>query len=255
MTASLRGAVAAALVAASSAGPPSTGLLSAQLPIESREVRQIVTFRFLPGQTAAALDLYRTHLSPVYREIEAMRTVRAFGEVESPEPLDLMIVTHYADMAAMDRANRDLRRPWSDHPPVADLYRQVSDLSLGHTDQFVEMISPPSVAAVPDGTLEVLEFLRLTPGSAGLFERQVLATVHPWEQQIEMRDVVVRSETARFLVADGWDYLRTYAVRDLAAWQTYTTARARHPAIVQMQRAIAGRKTIILREIPDLRVR
>ena len=30
-----------------------------------------------------------------------------------------------------------------------------------------------------------------------------------------MRDLVLRSETARFLVADGWDYLRTYAVRNL----------------------------------------
>lgn len=260
MTASVRGVVAAALVAAWSAGSPSAGPLSAgplsaQPPVESREVRQLVTFRFLPGQTNAALEIYRTHLSPIYREIEAMRTVRAFGEVESPESLDLVVVTHYADLAAMDRANRDLRRPWSDHPPVFELYRQVSDLSLGHTDQFVELISPPPIAAVPDGMLEVLEFLRLTPGSSGTFERQVLAAVHPWEQQTEMRDVIVRSETARFLVADGWDYLRTYAVRDLGAWQAYNAARARHPVTFQLQRSIAARKTIILREIPELRVR
>ena len=236
-------------VAASSAG-----LLSAQPLLDSREVRQLVTFRFLPGQAGAALDLYRTHLAPIYREIEAMRHVRAFGEVESPEPLDLMVVTHYADMAAMDRANQDLRRPWPDRPPVAELYRQLSDLSLGHHDQFVEVISPLSIA-VPDATVEVLEFLRLTPGAAPLFERLMLDTVHPWEQQVELRDIVVRSETARVLLADGWDYLRTYAVRDLAAWQAYSAARSRHPSAFQVQRMVTARKTMILREIADLRVR
>ena len=229
--------------------------VSARQLAQSREVRQLVTFRFLPGQSRAVLDLYRSHLAPIYREVEPMRHVRGFSEVESPEPLDLMIVTHYADLAAMDRANRDLRRPWPDHPPVFELYRQVSDLSLGHHDQFVEVISPPVFPATPDGLLEVFEFLRLTPGSAGAFEREMLATVHPWEQHIEMRDIVVRSETARFLVSDGWDYLRTYAVRDLASWQTYSAARARNPAGYQAQRLVSARKTMILREIPDLRVR
>ena len=206
------------------------GWLLAQPPIESREVRQLVTFRFLPGQAGAALDLYRVHLMPLYREIEAMRHVRAFGEVESPEPLDLMVVTHYSDMAAMDRANQDLRRSSADRPPVVELYRQLVDLSLGHHDQLVEVISAPSIAATPDATLEVLEFLSLAPGSSGPFERLVLGTVHPWEQQVELRDIIVRSETARMLVADGWDYLRTYAVRDLAAWQAYSAAPGTRPS-------------------------
>ena len=66
--------------------------LAAQTPVESREVRQLVTFRFLPGQTRAALDVYRTGILPIYRGVESMRTVRLLGEVESPEPLDLMVV-------------------------------------------------------------------------------------------------------------------------------------------------------------------
>ena len=265
MTAAMRGAMinagrglprqSVAVLAAALAMLCAGGPLRAQPPAESREVRQLVTFRFLPGQTRAALDLFRTHLAPIYREVESMLRVRMLGEVESPEPLDLIVVTHYADMAAMDRANRDLRRPFTDHPPVSDLYRQLSELSLGHHDQFVEVLSAPSGVAVPDATLEVLEFLRLTPGSAGAFERIMLDTVHPWEQQPELRNIVVRSETARFLVADGWDYLRTYAVRDLAAWQAYTAARARNPATFQTLRFVAGTKTMILREIADLRVR
>lgn len=228
---------------------------AAQLPAEPREVRQLVTFRFLPGQTRAALDLYRAFLVPIYREIEPMRTVRLFAEVESPEPLDLVVVTHFADMAGMDRANRLLRQLPGDRPPIGELYRQVADLSLGHHDQFVEVISPPAIAGTPDGLLEVLEFLRVSAGAGAGFERQMLGVVHPWEQETPMRDILVRSETARFLVGDGWDYLRTYGVRDLAAWQAYAAARARHPAVFAANRVIEARKTIILREIPDLRVR
>lgn len=226
-----------------------------QVSAESREVRQLVTFRALPGQLSAILDLYRSQLMPIYRDIEPMQHVRAFGEVESPEPLDLLIVTHYADMAAMDRANRDLRRPVVDRTPVGQLYAQISNLTLGHHDQFVEVFSAPNFAPTPDGTLEVFEFLRVNPGLVDAFERQLLNVVHPWEQENAMKEVVLRSESARFLVGDGWDVLRTYAVRDLAAWQAYATARGRHPAVASAQRMVSARKTLILREIPELRVR
>jgi hypothetical protein len=229
--------------------------VAAQTPVESREVRQLVTFRFLPGQTRAALDVYRTGILPIYRGVESMRTVRLLGEVESPEPLDLMVVTHYADMAGMDRANQAMRALPPDGPTIGQLYQQVADLSLGHHDQFVEVISPPVSAGTPDGLLEVLEFVRVSAGAHGAFERQMLQIVHPWEEDQPLRSVVPRTETARFLVADGWDYLRTYAVRDLAAWQAYSAARARHPAVYAANRLIEQRKTMILRELPELRVR
>lgn len=229
--------------------------VAARQPAESREVRQLVTFRWLPGQSRAARDIYRRQLTPIYREIEAMRHVRAFAEVESPEPLDLMVVTHYADLAAMDRANLELLRPVAERPPVPMLYDRLANMSLGHHDQFVEVLSPPAFAPTPDGTLDVLEFVRVEPGFAESFEQQVLTTVHGWEQQDDMRDIVLRSETARFLVADGWDYLRTYAIRNLAAWQAYAAARGRHPAAIAVNRMVAARKTLILREIDELRVR
>lgn len=244
--------MAALAVVAVSSGP--AAVAAGQLA-ESREVRQLVTFRFVPGQARAAREIYRRQLMPIYRSVEAMRQVRAFGEAESPEPLDLVIVTHYADLAAMDRANHALEQPAPDRPSVAFLYSQLANLSLGHTDQFVEVISPP-LSAAPDDTLEVLEFLRLEPGFAEPFEQQVLAAVHAWEQDDdEVRALVIRSETARFLVADGWDYLRTYAIRNLAAWQAYAAARARHPAAAAVQRMVAARKTLVLREVADLRVR
>jgi hypothetical protein len=72
-----------------------------------------------------------------------MRTVRLLGEVESPEPLDLVVVTHYADMAGMDRANPGDAGLPADGPTIGQLYQQVADLSLGHHDQFIEVLSPP----------------------------------------------------------------------------------------------------------------
>lgn len=237
------------------AWPGSVLRASTQPPLDTREVRQLVTFRLLPGQLQAVLDLYATYVLPLYRETDAMRMVRLFREVESPEPLDLMVVTHYESMAAMDRANQFLSRPSPDRPPIGQIYRQIGDLSLGHTDQFVELVSPPNLAPTPDRTLDVLEFVRVSPGMGSTFERMMLASVHPWEQEQAIRDIVIRSETARFLIADGWDYLRTYAVRDLAAWQTYATTRTKQGSWMTASRFIESRKTMILSEMPDLRVR
>ena len=45
--------------------------------------------------------------------------------------------------------------------------------------------------------------------------------------------------------ADGWDYLRTYAVPSLGAWQRYVTLRARQNALSAIA-VTTGRKTIIL---------
>jgi hypothetical protein len=245
----------AALVASLAGAGRARSTEATQNPADAREVRQIVTFRFLPGQTSAVLDIYATQLIPIYREVESMRTVRLFMEAESPEPLDLMVVTHYDSMAGMDRANDALRRPSADRPPIGQIYRQIADLSLGHTDQFVELVSPPNAPAPTEPQLEVLEFLRVSAGTGTMFERGVTPQLHAWEQESPVRDILLRSETARFLVADGWDYLRTYAVRNLGAWQAYATARARHGVWLGATRTIELRKTLILRELTELRVR
>jgi hypothetical protein len=252
-----RAAVTAAVsvIAALAAGPGPEARTAGQALADSRELRQLVTFRFLPGQTGQAMDLYRAQVVPVYRQTDDIRTVRFLGEVESPEALDLMVITHYADMAAMDRANRALAARVDDPVPIGQLYRQLSDLSVGHHDQFVEVLTPPAIAPVPDRLLDVLEFIRVAPGMGAAFERMTLGAVHAWEQETSIRELVPRTETARFLIADGWDYLRTYAVADLAAWQAYATARRRHPVTTSAARLVDARKTMILREMPDLRVR
>jgi hypothetical protein len=238
------------------AGASGVARASAQPLLEAREVRQIVTFRFLPGQLSAVLEIYATHLLPIYREIEAIRMVRLLTEAESPEPLDLMVITHYDTLAGMDRANDALARQVPDRPSVGELYRQIADLSLGHTDQFVELVSPATVTPVGEQpVLEVLEFLRIAAAGGPMFERHALSVVHPWEQETSIRDILLRSETSRFLIADGWDHLRTYAVRSLGAWQAYVTARSRHGAAFPFTRMIEQRKTMVLRELAGMRVR
>lgn len=218
-----------------------------------REVRHLVTFRFLPGQTDTVLSLYGLQLLPIYREVDAMRSVRLLREAESPEPLDLVVVTHFESLAAMDRANQALSRPVPDRVSVGQLYRQIADASLGHTDQIVELISAPAPATL-EPQIEILEFLRLAPGMGQVFERTV-PSLQAWEQEQAIRDLLLRSDTARVLVGDGWDYLRTYGVRDLAAWQAYSSARSRHGVPVAASRLVEARKTILLRELTELRVR
>ena len=96
------GVVAAALTCAPAAP------LSAQLPFEG-EVRQLVTFRFLPGRSADALRVYTEEALPLYRAGTEMRSFRGLREVESPVPLDLVVVSSFDGMGGMDRSNRELR--------------------------------------------------------------------------------------------------------------------------------------------------
>jgi len=83
------------------------GDLAAQVPDES-EVRQIVTFSFLPGKSAEALAVFRDRAIPFYRRDLAMRSFRGFREIESPIPLDLIIVRAFAGMTGMDASNAAL---------------------------------------------------------------------------------------------------------------------------------------------------
>ena len=75
------------------------------------EVRQIVTFQFAPGRMAEALAIYRDQLRPIYEGIPALLRFRGYSEAESPEPLDLIVVSSYRGMAGMDLAKRDFAVP------------------------------------------------------------------------------------------------------------------------------------------------
>ena len=240
------GLIAAVFAVAATAGP-------AAAQDTPREVRQIVTFRFPPTGLQQALVLYEQQLLPVYRELPSLVRFRGYREAESPEPLDLVVVSTYRGMAGMDRANEELRRAPRSGPAVPLIYRRLSELGLGHHDEFAEMLdtSAPD-PAVPDW-LDVFEYLRVVPdGGAGL-EQVIYTRVLPWEQGNPAG--LLASETGRLIVSDGWDYVRLYRVRNLAGWQAYLQGRREQEWATDFDRHVAARKVIILREAAELRVR
>jgi hypothetical protein len=75
------------------------------------DVRQIVTFLWQPGASETAASIFERALKPIYISIPSLKKFRAYREVESPEPLDLVVVSTYDSMAGMDAANAALRTP------------------------------------------------------------------------------------------------------------------------------------------------
>lgn len=218
------------------------------------EVRQIVTFLFQPGRGPEAHDVYRRRLKPIYEQLPDLLRFRAYRETESPEPLDLVVVSSYRGMAGMDRANEGLRRPGPEGVTALSLYGALSAMTAHHHDQFVEMIAalgdpPPTQRG---GGLVVFEYLRLVPGGEGPLlesvraERTAAAAARPG---------VAWSETGRMLVSDGWDVLRIYGVASLGDWHRYLSARRTASWFHDGGRWVAAKKTIMVRDLPDLGVR
>ena len=216
------------------------------------EVRQIVTFLFQPGRTADALSIYAERLLPIYADTQPLLRFRAYREAESPEPLDLVIVSAYAGMAGMDAANAVLGQPHRSGQSAFGLYGELSRMTATHHDQFVEMIAALGDAPGSEGGLTVFEYLRVAPGSHDAFEELLARRVRPFERE---RSLYRWSETGRMLVADGWDYLRLFGVPSLAGWHAYRTALREAALQKELAPLVAARKTLILRSDPKLSVR
>ena len=216
------------------------------------EVRQIVTFLFQPGRTADAMAIYERQLRPIYEGVPALRRFRAFREVESPEPLDLVVVSHYDGMAGMDAANEALRAPGPDGTSAFALYGTLSAMTQHHHDQFVEMLPAlgDSAGADDDARLTVFEYVRVAPGAHARYEALVGSALRPLERA---HGHARSSETGRLLVSDGWDYLRLHRVRSLGDWHRHAVAE--RVLDDRLGPLVAARKVIILREDPRASVR
>lgn len=227
----------------------STGGIRAQAPVEG-EVRQLVTFAFQPGRTGAALELYRDRVLPLYAGDEDLLTFRAFGEVESPVPMDLLVVRAFRGMAGMDASGDQLReRAAEAGTSLGSLYGEIAALSTGHTDEFVEMrprTGGGDPAAMP---LTVFMRLRIRAGSRAEVERALAAVAEgdaTWD---------VPSSTGRFLIGDGWDYLRILGFTDLADLQTYFARLDETAEGRALDALVSARRTTILRSLPELSIR
>jgi hypothetical protein len=214
---------------------------------EPAEVRQLVSFLFLPGKAAEAVGLFKGSLLPIYRAAPAMLRFRAFREVESSEPLDLLIVSSFRGMAGMDASNAELRGK------VGEIYGRIGALSQTHHDQLVEMMAALEHRRPEEpAPLRVFELLRAVPGRRDAFERILASRVLPLERDL---GAVRLSETGRFLLSDGWDYLRLIGVLSLADFQAWDAALRKASWAAEFERLVAARKRMVLREDDELAVR
>lgn len=227
-------------------------LLVAQSSASKPEVRQIVTFLFQPGRAAEASAIYQRQLRPIYADVPTLRRFRAYHEAESPEPLDLVVVSSYDGMAGMDSANSALRREARTGKSAFAIYGTLGALSQSHHDQFIEMMPSLSDSVSSTATLTVFQYIRVAPGMHVDFEVGLRDVVRKSEKDAQLYDW---SETGRVLVGDGWDYVRIFGIRTLADWHRYQRFALGPMMLPQFVRTIAARKTIILRHDPQLSVR
>lgn len=216
------------------------------------EVRQIVTFLFQPGRAGEAMSIYEKQLKPIYTDVAPLRRFRAFREAESPEPLDLVVVSSYDGMAGMDAANEALRRPTASGQSAFVLYGTLAAMTQMHHDQFVEMLPALGNSTTDDADLTVFEYVRVTPGMQVPFTTLLFTSIRPLERAGGLQ---AWSETGRMLVSDGWDFVRIYGIRSLADWQR-SREQIRNSQYGQaLDGMIAARKTLILRRDARMSVR
>lgn len=218
---------------------------------EAPEVRQLVTFKFEPGMTSRAVKIFAEALLPVYKDAPALLRFRGYLEAESPDPFDLIVVSSFKGMAGMDALNAQLAQARPAGPRVRELYGQLADLSAFHHDQFIEMIDNLAVAKTPSH-LQVFESVRIVPGGRLDFERLIASAVVPWERSFAS---IRTSETARFLISDGWDYLRILGIDSLADQHAYISAAGAQAFARRLDALVVARKRIVVREDPALSVR
>ena len=240
-------ALAAALGVATAG--PLTPPLVAQSPFAG-EVRQLVTFRFLPGRSAEALRIYEDEAIPLYRAGREMRSFRGLREVESPVPLDLVVVSSFDGMAGMDRSNEELRSLAGEAgTSIGAIYGAIGSLSATHHDEFVEMLPELGDGDPTSRRLVALVRYRTVPGARGRFERALTDLVE-WEI-----DRGIAGATGRFLLSDGWTHLRLVGFESLATYQSYWNDIRADGDFDRLDEMIAERREVVLAPVPALAVR
>lgn len=218
----------------------------AQEPVEG-EVRQIVTFSFLPGRTPEAMEVYSTEAFPLYRENVEMLSVRAFREVESPVPLDLMVVSAFNGMAGMDLSNEALRvLAIESGTTVGRIYGRIAALSSEHTDQFVEMLPELGSGDPSASRLTAFVWYQTYPGSQRDLEGAFWSAAQRFHAP---------SSVGRFLISDGWDYLQVIGFESLDEYQAYRNAVDETAIGGVLRDLTVRRREVIVATVPALAVR
>jgi hypothetical protein len=240
----LAGAGLGALLAAGAGAPASSQVAGPD------EVRQIVTFSFLPGRSGDALRVFREEALPLYEANPAMRSFRGFREVESPLPLDLVVVSSFEGMEGMDASNEALGALAAERgSSLGAIYGEISSMASGHTDQFAVMIPGLGRGDPASTPLTAVIWYQIDPAGAADFET-ALIRMAAYEASDD-----IPSATGRMLLSDGWDVVRFLGFESLAAYQRYwTTIRAARDYGL-LAGATLRRREVILSRIPELDVR
>lgn len=215
------------------------------------EVRQLVTFQFQPGKTGEALAIFREQAVPLYEANEPMLSFRGFREVESPEPLDLIVVSAFQGMAGMDESNAALfAEAKRTGTSIGAIYGGIAALTVGHHDQFVEMLAKLDNEDPTSSRLVALVSYQLLPGEGRAFEQMLKMNLVPWE-----KEAGVPSSTGRFLISDGWHYLRFIGFESLGDYHDYWTRLRAEPRLAAIEQITVRRKEIIVAPMASLLVR
>lgn len=224
--------------------------VSAQVPVDG-EVRQLVTFLFQPGRSAEVYQLYRESAIPLYRQNPAMLSVRGLREVESPTPLDLVLVSAFHGMEGMDESNGTLRRLSAEAgTSIGGLYGQIAALSQHHYDEFIEMLPLLGGGDPSASRLVAIVRYRLVPGDREAFFTDLAQVVVPWERA---RGQAV--STGRFLLSDGWDVMRILGFQDLAAYHKYWSDMRIEPWFNTVDSRISVVQRTVVAPVPEFSVR
>jgi hypothetical protein len=221
--------------------------LVGQAPMdEVPDVIQIVTFRFAPGQAGEAIEVFRDLALPLYEQDPDMLEFRAYREVESPSALDLVVISHFRGMAGMDRSNAKLRTLATETgSSMGAVYGGIGALSVGHTDEFVELVTGDNLASMDGSRLVVLEYLEA--------QRSADPQSAPRSVYLPNNAGVSGGIGGPVLIADGWGYFRMYGAESLGT--VHAVARTPGMSLIDGNVPVTRRKRVVLAPVPELSVR
>lgn len=229
-------------------------MLAAMTQSAGTEVRQIVTFKFQPGRSAEATKVFRERALPLYEDNAPMLRFRGYREAESPEPLDLMVVSSFDGMEGMDASNRALRETAEKHgTSVGKIYGEIGALSQSHRDEFVEIYETLSWGSRDGAALTAWMSFQIAPGATSRFEKLLRETILPWEKDLDID--LSGSESGPYLVSSGWDYVRVIRVGSLGDFHAYLREIRAQPWAQELDLLVTRSRQMLLVPIPELSVR
>jgi hypothetical protein len=225
----------------------------ALLALAARDVRQLVYFDFLPGKTAEAVQMFRDDALPLYQADSHLLQFRAFREAESPEPLDLVVVSSFHGMAGMDESNRALAEEAKRRgTTIGEIYGRIGALSERHRDEFVEIDPALSWGDVSGAGLVALVSVRLAPGRKEAYGRLLRDEIVPWERR---SGIFAGGESGPYLVSDGFSFLRVFGLSSLGDWHRYRGEAEKQPFARELEASIAAERVLLVAPLHELSVR